>query len=103
MLAGVYLLTVIVTQFLSNTTSAVLVAPIALQAATALGYAPAGMLVAVALGASCSFINPVATPVTTLVLGPGHYRFSDVARAGLPLQVLVTIVVLVMVPWLFPL
>lgn len=103
MLAGIYLLTVVVTQFISNTTSAVLVAPIALQAAQALGYAPAGMLVAVALGASCTFINPVSTPVTTLVLGPGHYRFSDVARIGVPLQVLVTVFVLLLVPVFFPL
>lgn len=103
LLAGVYLLTVLVTQFLSNTTSAVLLAPIALQAAQALGYAPAGLLVAVAIGASCTFINPVSSPVTTLVLGPGHYRFSDVARVGVPLQVLVTVFVLLLIPLFFPL
>lgn len=103
LLVGVYLLAVVVTQFLSNTTSAVLLAPIALQAAQALGYAPAALLVAVAIGASCTFINPVSSPVTTLVLGPGHYRFGDVARVGVPLQLLVTVVVLLLVPLLFPL
>ncbi len=102
LLAGIYLLTVVVTQFLSNTTSAVLVAPIALQAAQALGYAPAGMLVAVAIGASCTFINPISSPVTTLVLGPGQYKFSDVTRVGVPLQVIVTVVVLLLTPVFFP-
>ncbi len=103
LLGGVFLLTVLVTQFLTNTTSAVLMAPVALQAALALGVSPAPLLVAVALGASCTFINPVSSPVTTLVLGPGRFRFSDVPRVGVLLQVLVTIVVLVLVPVFFPL
>ena len=102
-LAGVYLVTVAVTQFLTNTTSAVLMAPIALQAALALGVSPAPLLVAVALGASCVFINPVSSPVTTLVLGPGHYRFRDVPRVGVPLQLLLTAVVVLLVPVAFPL
>jgi di/tricarboxylate transporter len=103
MLAGVYLVTVLVTQFLTNTTSAVLMAPIALQAAQAVGASPAPLLVAVALGASCTLINPVSSPVTTLVLGPGHYRFADVPKVGAPLQLLLTVVVLALVPLVFPL
>ncbi|HZW26840.1 MAG TPA: SLC13 family permease [Trueperaceae bacterium] len=102
-LAGVYLVTVAVTQFLTNTTSAVLMAPIALQAAEALAVSPAPLLVAVALGASCTLINPVSSPVTTLVLGPGHYRFSDLPKVGVPLQLLLTGVVLLLVPLVFPL
>src|SRR5690606_31158987 len=101
--AGVYLVTVAVTQFLTNTTSAVLMAPIALQAAEALAVSPAPLLVAVALGASCTLINPVSSPVTTLVLGPGHYRFSDLPKVGVPLQLLLTGVVLLLVPLVFPL
>jgi di/tricarboxylate transporter len=103
MLAGVYLVTVLVTQFLTNTTTAVLMAPIALQAAQAVGASPAPLLVAVALGASCTLINPVSSPVTTLVLGPGHYRFADVPKVGAPLQLLLTVVVLALVPLVFPL
>lgn len=103
LIAGVFLLTVLVTQFLTNTTSAVLMAPVALQAALSLGVSPAPLLVAVALGASCTFINPVASPVTTLVLGPGRYKFSDVPRVGAVLQVLLTIVVVLLVPVFFPL
>ncbi len=103
LLAGVFLLTVLVTQFLTNTTSAVLMAPVALQAAVALGVSPAPLLVVVALGASCTFINPVSSPVTTLVLGPGRYRFSDVPRVGALLMALLTVVVLVLVPVFFPL
>src|SRR5690554_3618901 len=102
-LAGVYLVTVAVTQFLTNTTSAVLMAPLALQAAEALAVSPAPLLVAVALGASCTLINPVSSPVTTLVLGPGHYRFSDLPQVGVPLQLLLTGVVLLLVPLVFPL
>jgi len=102
-LAGVYLVTVVVTQFLTNTTSAVLVAPIALQTAAQLGVSPVPLLVAVALGASCTLINPVSSPVTTLVLAPGHYRFADVPRVGVPLQLLLTVVVLVLVPLVYPL
>lgn len=103
LIAGVFLLTVLVTQFLTNTTSAVLMAPVALQAALSLGVSPAPLLVAVALGASCTFINPVASPVTTLVLGPGRYKFSDVPRVGALLQVLLTVVVVLLAPVFFPL
>lgn len=103
LLAGVFLLTVLVTQFLTNTTSAVLMAPVALQAAVSLGVSPIPLMVVVALGASCTFVNPVSSPVTTLVLGPGRYRFSDVPRVGAPLLALLTVVVLVLVPVFFPL
>ena len=61
------------------------------------------LLVTVALGASCTFINPLASPVTTLVLGPGRYKFSDVPRVGALLQVLLTVVVVLLVPVFFPL
>ena len=103
LIAGVFLLTVLVTQFLTNTTSAVLMAPVALQAALSLGVSPVPLLIVVALGASCTFINPVSSPVTTLVLGPGRYKFSDVPRVGALLQVLLTIVVVLLVPVFFPL
>ncbi len=102
LIAGVFLLTVLVTQFLTNTTSAVLMAPVALQAAQGLGVSPVPLLVVVALGASCTLINPVSSPVTTLVLGPGRYRFSDLPRVGIGLLVLLTVVILLLVPIFYP-
>ena len=103
LLASVYLAAVIATTFLSNTTSAVLLAPIAMHVAVAAGLAPAPFLVAVAMGASSSFLSPVASPVSALVLGPGQYRFADYVRVGAPLQLLVGAVSLALIPVFFPL
>jgi di/tricarboxylate transporter len=103
LLASVYAAAVIATTFLSNTTSAVLLAPIALQVALLAGVDPAPFLVAVAVGASSSFLSPVSSPVSALVLGPGQYRFADFLRVGAPLQVLVAVVSLVLIPLFFPL
>ena len=57
----------------------------------------------VALAASAAFMTPISSPVNTLVLGPGQYRFGDFVRIGVPFTVLVMIVSVVMVPWIFPL
>lgn len=102
LLISVYLAAVIATAFLSNTTSAVLLSPIALQVALLAGLSPAPFLVAVAIGASCSFLSPVSSPVSAMVLGPGQYRFADFVRVGGPLQVLVALVSLTLIPLLFP-
>src|SRR5690606_40515949 len=74
LLVAVYLVTVLATAFLSNTTAAVLLAPIAYQVADTAGASPVAFLVAVAIGASSSFISPVSSPVNAVVLGPGHCR-----------------------------
>jgi len=102
LLISVYLAAVIATTFLSNTTSAVLLAPIALHVALLAGLAPAPFLVAVAIGASSSFISPVASPVSALVLGPGQYRFADFVKVGAPLQLLVAVASLALIPLFFP-
>lgn len=102
LLGSVYLAAVVATTFLSNTTSAVLLAPIALQVASLAGLSPVPFLVAVALGASSSFISPVSSPVSAFVLAPGQYRFGDFVRTGTPLQLLLAVVTLVLVPVLFP-
>ncbi len=102
LMGGVFLLTSVLSQFISNTATAVLIMPIALQAASRLGVAPEPLLMAAAIAASTAFATPVATPVNTLVLAPGGYRFADYARAGVPLQVLVLLLCLVVVPLLFP-
>lgn len=101
LLAGIYLLTASLGQLMSNTATAVLLAPVALGAATTVGVAPEGALMMVALASAASFCTPMATPVNTLVVGPGAYRFVDFVRVGLPLQLLMAAVGLVLIPWLF--
>ena len=102
MLIGLFLLTSLASQVISNTATAVLLAPIAFQAAATLGVSPYPLLLTVALAASTSFATPVASPVNTLVLGVGQYRFGDFLRVGVTLQLLVLIVTAIVVPLLFP-
>jgi len=89
--------------FISNTATAVLMAPVAIATAQALNASPYPFALTVALAASAAFMTPISSPVNTLVLGPGQYRFSDFVRIGVPFTVLVLLVSIVMVPWLFPL
>jgi di/tricarboxylate transporter len=102
-LAGLFLLTSLFSQFISNTATTVLVAPIALTLALELGYAPAPFLMTVAIAASTAFATPVASPVNVLVLAPGQYRFGDFVRVGVPLQLVALVVTILLVPRLFPL
>ena len=85
-----------------NWQSLVLIAPVAFGIAELIGIAPQPLLMAVALSASSAFATPVASPVNTLVLGSGKYRFSDFVKVGLPLQALVMAVTIVVVPMIFP-
>ncbi|MES9863342.1 MAG: SLC13 family permease [Candidatus Thiodiazotropha sp. LLP2] len=101
-LAGLFLLTSLFSQFISNTATTVLIAPIALNLALDMGLSPTPFLMAVAIAASTSFATPVASPVNTLILGPGNYRFTDFLRVGIPLQVIALIITLIMVPFIFP-
>jgi di/tricarboxylate transporter len=101
MLAGLFLLTSLFSQFISNTATTVLIAPIALSLALSMGLAAAPFLMTVAIAASTAFATPVASPVNTLILGPGNYRFSDFLRVGLPLQILALITTVIMVPLVF--
>ncbi len=103
MMIGLFVLTSIASQLISNTATTVLLAPIAFQAALTLDVSPYPLLMTVALAASTAFATPVASPVNTLVLGPGQYRFGDFLRVGLALQGLVLIATVVLVPLLFPL
>jgi di/tricarboxylate transporter len=102
LLVGVFLLTSLASQVISNTATAVLVAPIAYQAAITLGVSPYPLLMTVALAASTAFATPVASPVNTLVLGVGQYRFSDFLRVGVVMQLLALLVLALVVPRLFP-
>ncbi|WP_235263666.1 SLC13 family permease [Nitrincola sp. A-D6] len=99
---ALFILTSCLSQFISNTATTVLVAPIALTTSQLLGLNPEPFMMTVAIAASTAFATPIASPVNTLVLAPGNYRFVDFAKVGIPLQILALIVTLVMTPLLFP-
>ena len=101
-LGGFFLLTSIFTQVLSNTATTVLIAPIALATAIQLGVQPYAFLMGVAIAASMAFASPVASPANTLVMGAGHYRFSDYLKVGLPLIFITLLVAMLMLPLIFP-
>jgi di/tricarboxylate transporter len=102
-MAVLFVFTAGLSQVVSNTATTVLVAPVALQAALALEVSPYAMLMTIAIGASSAFATPVASPVNTLVLSAGGYRFMDFVRVGLPLQLVMLLATLVVVPLFFPL
>lgn len=103
LLAGLFITTALIGLFISNTATAVLMAPVAIATAQALDASPYPFALIVALAASSAFMTPVSSPVNTLVLGPGRYHFGDFLRAGVPFTLLVMVVSVVMVPWIFPL
>ena len=102
-LAGIYLLTMIFGQFISNTATAVLFAPIGINAALNLGVSPYPFLIAVAVAAGMSFATPVASPTNALVMTAGGYKFIDFVKIGIPLQVIMFIVMIITIPILFSL
>ncbi|XTZ39637.1 SLC13 family permease [Salmonella enterica] len=88
--------------FISNTATAVLMAPIALAAAKSMEVSPYPFAMVVAMAASAAFMTPVSSPVNTLVLGPGNYQFSDFVKIGVPFTLLVMVVCVILIPILFP-
>ena len=101
LLAGIYFSTSLLTLFISNTATAVLMAPIALSSAAQMGLSPYPFLFAVTLGASMCFATPCSTPPNALVMQAGRYTFMDYVKVGLPLQVIVGIVMVFALPLLF--
>ena len=102
LLAGIYFTTSFLTMFISNTATAVLMSPIALTSAAAIGVSPYPMLFAVTLGASMCFASPFSTPPNALVMQAGGYTFMDYVKVGLPLQIIMGIVMIGVLPLLFP-
>ncbi len=102
LLAGIFLLTTAFTQVLSNTATAVLVAPIAIATAQRIGIQPHAFVMAVAVGASMTFTSPISSPVNTLVLGAGSYRFTDFVKVGLPVILFSLVIAVLVLPVLFP-
>ncbi len=102
LLAGIYFTTSLLTMFISNTATAVLMAPIAMASATAIGVSPYPFLFAVTLGASMCFASPFSTPPNALVMHAGEYTFGDYVKVGLPLQIIIGVVMMFALPLLFP-
>lgn len=100
--AGLFVLTSVLSQFISNTATTVLMAPLTLGIAQGLGLSPLPFMMTIAIAASTAFATPIASPVNTLVVNPGDYRFSDFLKVGVPLQLLAMTVTLAVLPFLFP-
>ena len=102
LMAGIYFTTSLMTMFISNTATAVLLAPIAMNSALQIGVDPTPFLFAVAVGASMCFASPFSTPPNALVMPAGQYTFMDYIKVGLPLQIIMGIVMIFVLPLLFP-
>ncbi len=101
-LGALFTTTTLLGLFISNTATAILMAPIALSVASGLGASPYPFAMTVALASSAAFMTPVSSPVNLLVVGPGGYAFMDFVRVGVPLAILTGIVCVALVPWLLP-
>ncbi len=97
-----FIVTSLMSQFISNTATTVLLAPIAIGVAQNLGVSPYPFAMIVAIAASTAFSTPVASPVNTLVMAPGGYRFSDFAKVGIPLQIIILIICIFVLPIILP-
>ncbi|MCL2681870.1 MAG: SLC13 family permease [Bacteroidales bacterium] len=102
LMAGIYLATSILTMFISNTATAVLFAPIAMHSAMEFGVSPYPFLFAVCVAANMCFASPFSTPPNALVLSAGRYSFMDYVKVGLPLQIIMGIVMVLVLPLLWP-
>jgi len=101
-LALLFAITAMLGLFISNTATAVLMAPVALAVAKDLGASPYPFAMIIAIAASAAFMTPVSSPVNTLVVGPGGYGFGDFVKLGVPLTLIVMAASLILVPWLLP-
>jgi len=101
-LAVIFVITAVLGMFISNTATAILMAPIALAVAADLGASPYPFAMIVALAASTAFMTPVSSPVNTLVVGPGNYRFGDFIKIGVPFSLISLVTCVLLVPVLLP-
>jgi di/tricarboxylate transporter len=98
LLAGLFVLTAVLGQLISNTATALIMIPIAMAAATEMGVSPRPVLMSIAVASAAAFLTPIATPVNLMVMGPGGYRFGDYWKLGLPLLLLFFVVATFFVP-----
>ena len=102
-MSAMFWLTSLLTQFMSNTASTTLLAPICLSIAEGIGASPFAILMIVAMAASCAFATPVGTPPNTLVFGPGGFKFNDYIKVGTPLILVCYVVLMIVAPIFWPL
>lgn len=102
LLAGFYLLTNLLAQVMSNSAAAVIIAPIAIDAARQFGADPHALVMIVAVASTAGFLTPMAHQSNVLVMGPGGYRFGDYFKVGLPLDLMTLVIALVILPLLWP-
>jgi di/tricarboxylate transporter len=103
LLGVLFVITAALGLFISNTATAVLMAPVALAVAKDIGASPYPFAMIIAIAASAAFMTPVSSPVNTLVVGPGNYGFGDFVKIGVPFTLVVMVAALLLVPWLLPL
>lgn len=102
LLAGVFMLTAGFSQVINNTATAVLMAPVVMQAAEVSGLSPYPLLIIVSISASTAFLTPIGTTTNLMVMTPGGYSFNDYAKVGLPLMVIFMVISLILVPLIWP-
>jgi di/tricarboxylate transporter len=100
--AALFVVTVLCTQIIPTAALVVLMAPVALSAASTLGISPHLLMMTVAIAASSSFASPLSHPAHLLVMGPGGYRFVDYLKVGIPITIIALIVSVVLLPILWP-
>ena len=100
--ACLWILTNIITQFMSNTAAVAILSPIGISIAQRLGADPTGVLMAILIAGSCAFCTPIAQPQNSMVYGPGGYKFSDYFKAGLPLTIICFVMSMILLPIFFP-
>jgi di/tricarboxylate transporter len=100
--AGLFLLAVLGSQIMPNPAVAVLLVPIALSTAENLSISPYPLMMTIAVSASAAFLSPVGHPANLLVMGPGAYRFSDYAKVGILLTLVIFVITMLMMPWIWP-
>ena len=101
-LAGIYILTSIITEVLSNAATAVLLTPIAVSLAASIGLSPMPFVIAVMFAASLSFATPIGYQTNLYIFGPGGYEFRDYFRVGGPLNVICAVASTLSIPVFFP-
>jgi di/tricarboxylate transporter len=100
---GIFLLTLLASQFMPNAVVTVLMVPIAINTAVNMNISPPAIIMTVAIAASAAFLSPVGHPANVLIMGPGGYRFKDYLKVGVPLTLVVFLVTLVVLPLVWPL